>query len=689
MCENKFHGVYTDEDSKRDGYPAFEINVQAFFDKMIAGGHKLFTTNAPDLNEIFLANIPEYARQHYTCHACRQFFQRFGALVTIDSDGNKRVVMWDETNVPAFFEPAVAAMKEAVLASEVNGVFIPDARVLGTPKTGEWTHVHVRLPQGMVNKNILKTSHQVMAAKREDYRVLARVASVHSVQTVEQVIELLKSESVYRGERYVPHAEWFRDVLAKRETLTGENRQNFLWLKAIEAPAGFIPSNSSNVGQTLTDIGNGMSLEEVGRQLASRLNPATFQRAQVAPTVNARREAERTMEKLAEAGIATAESLQRKYASIDEVPLNIWKGSNVQIPEVKTGGIFGNVPTKETTPTVEDVASLPSTVMTWAKFQRTVLPDAQGLEVLVDNPSRFMALVTAAHPDAPNILNWDNTTSWYYHGGIDGEIKRRVEEFGGRHENNEIRASLAWEGLTDLDLHCVTPRGEHIMFNHKRGYCGGYLDLDMNGLDQKSTKPVENLRWASNAPEGRYKIFVHNYSERVNRYTGTPFTLELEIEGKVYTHHGRPLGNQEQTVVFEFDFKRGQAPRFVGTQNHSVSDAWGTPQNSFVKVNGITDSPNLWGEKKAPQSGEHVFFLLDGVKDEQEGKGRGFFTEMLIPELREIRKTLEFFTASTPIQGADEATACGVGYTKDNEWNLTLRVKTKTSSRIIKIDRWD
>ena len=74
-----------------------------------------------------------------------------------------------------------------------------------------------------------------------------------------------------------------------------------------------------------------------------------------------------------------------------------------------------------------------------------------------------------------------------------------------------------------------------------------------------------------------------------------------------------------------------------------------------MKVNGITSSPNLWGAKPYTQNGTHIFFLLDGVRDTSEGEGRGFFNEMLKQELRPIRRTLELFTAKTPIEDADEA----------------------------------
>lgn len=62
---------------------------------------------------------------------------------------------------------------------------------------------------------------------------------------------------------------------------------------------------------------------------------------------------------------------------------------------------------------------------------------------------------------------------------------------------------------------------------------------------------------------------------------------------------------------------------------------------------------------------------------------------MLTADLREIRKTLEAYTASTPIQGVEESSAAGLGFSKDSDWNLTLKVTEGKLTRLIEIDRLD
>lgn len=666
-------------EGEEHNYVEFLESVENHFN--FISGTPLFKTNVEGLYELFLDNLPQLARQHYTCRACKHFIERFGGLVTIMENGVVKSAIWHE-EVPIFFQKSVKAMKKAVERARVTDVFISDERVLGTPITGQWKHLSVKLPISKVNRSRLKNASQMMAEKREDFRILIGGLLEYPIDTVEQALALLQSETLYRSDKVLGVAEFLKDLHTKRANAKNSQlRDNITWLAVAKAPTGYCHVKSSMIGTLLEDINDGLSTTSISRRFAEKMSPSNYMRSQSTPTENTILQAERTVEKL---GIAN--SLGRRYARFEEVPEFLWKGTErglrrktVAIEE--TSGVFGHL-----TPKKSNNIDLPSTVMTFEKFKRTLLPSADKIEVKVDNTNRLMALVTALDENAENILQWNNTFSWYYHGGIDGEIKRRVESAGGRYDNNEIRVSLIWEGYTDLDLHCITPRGEHIGFSHKRGRCGGWLDIDMNGGSHRDASPVENIRWSSNAPQGHYKFYVHNYQERGKG--STPFTVELEINGKTYTHHGVASGTGFEHTVFSFDYRKGEQLT-IKNGNYTSDGAWNISTNDFVGVKGITTSPNLWGNNNVEHAGTHIFFLLDECKDLEEGKGRGFFNEMLKPELREIRKTLELYTANTPIEDVDIASACGVGYTKDNEWNLIVRVTSGNSTRLVKIDRWD
>jgi hypothetical protein len=651
-----------------DHYPQFLDAIKENFDSAV-----LFITNAEGLYEAYLNNLPA-AKQVYTCSACRNFINHYGSLVTI-INGEIKSVLWNENKVPDFFKSSVKAMRKIVENSQIIGVFISSQRILGNPVTGDWNHISVSLPVNKVFTSRLKTAGQVMAEKKEDFNVLKSGLQEYNYELIKKVVALLKTETVYRSDRFIGIAEWFEKLHSEIQS-NKKNTDNIIWKYVATAPTGFCHIKNSAIGTLLEDLKNGYSISIASERFKSIVNPSQYMRSQVAPTVGNIERAETIVEKL---GIK--DSLKRRFATLDEVQ-TIWRDHSA-FNLIKREGVFANIAPKQ-----KEVTSdyrLPSSTMTWEKFAKTVLPDAEKIEVLVDNPAKFMALITGDE-SSENILQWDNRFSWYYHGGIDSEIKRRVEQAGGRYENNEIRCSLIWEGPTDLDLHCIVNNAQHIFFANRRiDY--GWLDVDANGGHITSYEPVENIRWPiNNAPVGRYEFYVHNYTERGKGTT--PYKVELEINGKVYTYNGVASSTGYKQTIFEFYYTKGK-PVDIQAQSVISDSNWNVPVNTFVKVNAITLSPNLWGKNPVEHIGKHVFFILDNCKDLSEGKGRGFFAEMLKSDLKEIRKTLDAYTANTTIENSENAAACGVGYSNQGEWNLTLKVYSNNSERIIKIDRID
>lgn len=599
---------------------------------------------------------------------------------------NKRTIGENgEENTEDVPEEEAAMNKIIGKAAKVNGVFASDCKTLGTPLTGVWEHMAVTLPVGMVNTSRVKNASQIMAEKLEDYRTLINAIQEYPVEIVEQAVALLQTDTMYRSDRVLGVAEWFKKLYDKIEGTNSTQRNNLIWYMVGTAPSGFCHIKSSMIGTLLDDIKEGYSTRVIMVRFSEKMNPTNYMRTSSAPTANAIEQAEKLV-----AQLGIEDSLRRRYATFEEIiPKCFWLPVVKKVVEKTTGGIFSNVTPKEKLEVATPIIDMPMTTMTWDKFIKTIIPTAEKIEAMLDNPNRFMALVTEAVEGSEGILNWDNPFSWYYHGGIDGEIKRRVEAAGGRYEDNEIRCSLIWENYPDLDVHCMTPRGKHIYYGEKRDNTGGWLDVDANGGGANTSSPVENIRWASHAPNGHYKFSVHNYQDR-NR-GNNPYKVELEVGGQIYTYSGFMTGTNDKKTVFEFDYQDGKVTNMKTADNVTTtnSEAWNVIMKTFVEVKGIVNSPNTWNGQTNPVNGCHTFFILKDCKDVSEGKGRGFFNEILKPELREIRKTLEVYSANTPIEGVDMADACGIGFTKDNDWNLILRVTSGKNTRLIKIDRLD
>ncbi|MES9681864.1 hypothetical protein ABWK22_02865 [Gottfriedia acidiceleris] len=403
---------YSDRDSYNDGYPQFETSLQTFFDKAVSGDKPLFTTNVTGLFDVFINNLPEHARQHYTCRCCEQFIERFGGLVTINENGTINTAIWDVENAPDFFVHAVSAMKVIVNNSKVNGVFIPDARVLGTPKSGSWTHLHVRLPQSMVNRSIIRTAYQVAAEKREDFKMLIRALLDFPTPVVEQALAILQSDALYRSEKILGVAKWFNQLHEDRSVVKNSRlKENITWLAVANAPAGFCHVRSSMIGTLLEDIADGMSFDSVSRRFKEKMRPDKYQRPQAPPKAGNIVQAEKIVQQL---GIEN--SLVRRFARLDELH-TLWRPANKKEPVRNGSGLFSHLQPKNNKPVSKMV--IPETTMTWRKFFETVIPTAEEIEFKVKSTNdNYSAILTAEHADAPPILQWDteeqrNPFSWY------------------------------------------------------------------------------------------------------------------------------------------------------------------------------------------------------------------------------------------------------------------------------------
>ncbi len=386
--------------------------VSARFVENIRDGVPLFITDA-DLWDIYLGGFTDPAdRQHHDCHACRNFLTRFGGLVTIDDTGTITPAFWSADDAPALYTMPVHAMIRVIRRAKVTGVFLSADRVWGLPETGEWHHFSVTPPPSMLYRGTIQTATQKMAEKHEDFVTVIRALSEFTTAHLELALTLLKSDALYRSEKVLGQAEWLYTLHTSRaETRNGTCKANMIWKAVATAPAGFCHPRSSMIGTLLEDIAAGMSFETVSRRFADKMHPLSYQ---AAPTTGAIAAAEKVVAQLGAAG-----SLARRFARLDEVVALWTPTSAVDVP--KSAGVFGYlIPKGKQRPAT--IMVVPTQTMTWDKFQREVLPTAERIEFRAPASGSYSALVTAVHPDAPPILQWDreeqrNPVSWYFWNG--------------------------------------------------------------------------------------------------------------------------------------------------------------------------------------------------------------------------------------------------------------------------------
>lgn len=374
--------------------------------RLAVNGEQLFTTDAHGLWDAYLDQFNPSERQYHNCNACRRFVEAYGGLVVITADGMAVPAVWMAADAEPSDHGAIAALERIVARAKVTGPFLSSQRVLGTPVTGIWRHVSVELPASMLYSGALLTASQAMAEKREDFKNVRRALDEFKPATVEQALALLKSEQLYRAEKVIGPAEFLHGLYValkdSRPCAMGRRYDrgvNLIWKAVAAAPAGFCHPRSSMIGSLLEDIESGMDFATVQKRFAQKMNPGQYQRPQAPPSAGNIEQAEKIVEKL---GIAN--SLRRRFARLDEVE-TIWSPKATE-PAAPAGGVFGHLkPKAEELPEMK----VPPTTITWEKFARTVLPEAVGIELAVPSGhSNFFAMLTAADPDAPPIIQWDS-----------------------------------------------------------------------------------------------------------------------------------------------------------------------------------------------------------------------------------------------------------------------------------------
>jgi hypothetical protein len=381
------------------------------------GKAPLFQVDVPDLWDHYLDCFPTQEKQFHNCSACRRFIREAGALVTIFPDGSQRTALWCPEDAPDLYRLSVAALAQAVSCARVISPYKTARRVIGQPHTGPWCHMALEVPQKAVflHSPVVLTAKQRMAEMRADFHSVTRALGEFSLPVLQQAVQLLETDALYRGEKVRGVAVWLLRLqelytLAK----TSQRKANLVWAAIATAPQAYCHVRNSVVGSLLEDLASSLPFDQVAAKFKAKMHPLTYQRPQAPPSAGNIAMSERL---IAQLGVAA--SLRRRYARREELD-TLWTPKAVEVQEPV--GVFGGVVAKQ----VAAPESLPRTVsgraITWRKFTETVLPTAHSIAMRIPEVAAFAAYTTASDPDAPPILQWDtvekrNPVDWYQFAG--------------------------------------------------------------------------------------------------------------------------------------------------------------------------------------------------------------------------------------------------------------------------------
>lgn len=675
----------------------FKKALQEHFAEMVEEEMYLFTINVDKdlLWNTYLESFPTGTnkmfrkRREYDCSCCRHFIKVIGNVVTIKN--NEVHTIWEMNLGDSTFQPVCDALDAFVKSHPITDVFVIKEKKFGINFNYEatdkeiitWNHLYLELPERFVN-NIHKSVGEIQGDFRDTRNVFKRSLDEISLDAIDTILELIASNSLYRGEEWKPILSKFRECKLEYDKLSDDKKELYAWKKSTEVGAAIGRIRNHSIGTLLLNVSEDMDLDTAVRKYEEIVAPTNYKRTNA---IFSKKMLENAKNTLSELGYLDA--LQRRFANLDDITINNILFSNRDSAK-KIGGLGVDV-------FEEMEKEIPINPKKFSKveeisakdFIENVLPTAKEIEAFVENKhiDNFVSMIAPVNKDAKNMFKWNNSLSWAYTGNItDSDIKKNVKSAGGK-VDGVLRFSIMWNESgsddSDLDAHCKEPNF-HIYFgdSHSRR-TGGKLDIDITRpCEQRPGEPaVENIIYTdkSRMDKGTYHFYVNQYRFRNSK----GFKAEIELNGEIYSYeYNKPVmcDIPVADVTLKADGTFSIDHKLDANSATSSKEVWGVNTNQFVPVSVVCYSPNYFDEQDGIGH-RHLFFMLKDCKNPE--MPNGFYNEFLKNELMEHRKVFDALGAKCHVENTDNQLS-GIGFSMTKRAELIVKVKGATE-RIMKI----
>ena len=644
-----------------------------------------------DLWDIYLNDLPDEINPIYLvnpvhqCSACHSFFRRVGNVVAIDEENYELITLFG-CEVPGEYADVFAKLDEELKNSRIVNIFKYDSkragqaydhRLMEDGTLVKFNHFYIDIPRVHIG------NYEDISEAKTSRAVLESSTNKISLEAVETVLELIATNSLYRGTEWKVTLETFKKYLIEFESVDEKDHDMFFWIKSIDLGPLIARIKNKSMGTLLMNITQGMPLDEAVGKYEEIVAPTNYKRPKPIFTQKMLDEAQRKIEEL-----GFADSIPRRFAVMEDLSVNdvLFANRNTAAKLQGSDGVFErlrNFAVKRQR-NFDKAQEIPVN-----EFVEKVLPDAQEVELYLnhDLANNFVSLIAPVNKDAPSMFKWDNLFSWTYKNNLaDSIMKQRVKAMGGD-VDVDLRFTIQWNDgadwdKNDLDAHCTEPDGEEIFYHHmKSSKTGGWLDVDI--INPKNGEAaVENIQF-----KDRHKMIPGDYLFRVHQYTyrggDEGFQAEIEFDGKIYNFHYPFKLNQKEYVDvakvtlhddYTFTFKS-----YLDSQATNIKE-WNLSYNTFVPVSLICYSPNYWADNEV--GNKHIFLMLkDCISDE---KARPWFNEYLVNELHDHKRVMEALGFVAKVEESDNQLS-GIGFSLTQRNKATVKVKTENIERVFNV----
>lgn len=600
-------------------------------------------------------------RPKWHCSTCRNAIRKVSKAVAIN-DNYKRLPFMefvlskiDLTNNYPFLYDMFVEFSKLASTSKVKGIFYSKDPLLGIERNIEnlteliFYHFHFN-----VNTEY---QHEVQINNRF-------TALKSTISKYQSHINILKDVLFYIHENYIYRGSEKTNLLETTVNLLSQYRPdvdiNNFTLKNIFSNATFF--NNDVISTLVDDLISGVDNETAVNSYNKKVAPENYQQSRT--NIISQTQVNQCQTELEKLGYA---NFIKGFNFAEPQDINIldilWTNRKVDTNGKLTDLLTNNIkPPKVVDNNITEIPLI--------KFLQK-LETTKSIEV---NVNELAKLVLIKDTFVEPVYKWNNHISYCYDTGLaDVDIvSKKIKEKGGIIDA-EIRFSLYWENLDDLDLHLKDSSGNHIYYGRKQLPTSSFeLDIDMNA-HKLIRGAVENIfcKKIMFNKGNTFKVYVHNFNQRqlpqkciLNIYVKNRLT-------KQYQFLNPP--NNEHTVFLRFKVDNDGKMEIIWSNKEYEKTI--QPEVKFVKVDTVLLSPNYWSKG---EGNKHIFFLRKGEGIELTNL-RPYNIEQLRPELIKHRKVLQLLTNRIEIKGKPQLVGYGISFAKRR------KILTKVNKRLYKL----
>lgn len=685
-------------------FETMKREMQKHFKKMTkeSNGH-LFQVNTDKdlLYAYYLDSFPDGTneifrkRREYDCSCCRQFIRAVGNVVSICN--GKVDTIWDISCNDTETDAVCSAMSKYIKRHIVASVFVSKDKKVGTDfnyelidnRSYKWTHFFLTLDDCLVDKSD-KSIEEIQGRYRDNRNVFKRSLDEITIESIDVILDLISSNSLYKGEEWKYALKTFKKYKADYEKLdTDSEKELYAWEHSCILDPTVVKIRNHSIGTLLVNISNNMDLDTAVRKYEQIVAPANYKRPKAIYTKKMLDVAKKAL-----TDMGYMDSLKRRFATLDDITVNNILFSNKDAAKriIGSDDIFGQMENEvnlnpKRFSRVEEISAM--------DFIENILPNAKEISVFVENKHarNFVSLTAPVNLGSKSMFKWNNAIGWAYTGNItDSDMKQNVKNAGGN-VDGVLRFSIQWnengKDNSDLDAHCMQPDCREIFFGrYKRpnvSSLSGQLDVDItHPVSQSPNSPaVENIVFTDKTKmvPGVYRFFVNQYSERGSK----GFKAEIEFDGEIHSfEYNRPVRRNSNVdvadVILDKNGNFSIIEKISGSSSINSQTIWNITTNQFVPVSVICYSPNYFDNQDSCGH-RHLFFMLKDCINPEEPNG--IFNEYLKNELNEHKHVMEALGEKCHVVDADDQLS-GIGFSMTKRADLIVKVKGATE-RIMKV----